>query len=361
MLNYSVYLLTFKAIEKCLEAQMPFACYALPGESEVHFYADDSQWHSDFQLSRDDVDGFEGFLISTYGIDDNKQFFGVSPRLSASDVLSRDITKPKAAISSPSWHDTDYSQYIADVEDISGNLSGEGEKAVYARQKVVESRESITAIAFRYFSAHPDCFRFYYYTPLTGTWFGASPELLLDFNKVSGELKTMALAGTRPALDKTPWSRKNCLEHDIVVKSICEVFRSLHSDAVCGDTASLQFSAVEHLFTPISAHITRPLSEVICKLSPTPALCGWPTDKAHAMIISHEKFPRLCYGGSVGVCSKGKALLYVNLRSVEACSAGKSFFRVIAGGGITIYSDADEEWNETENKMKSLIDIITPV
>lgn len=352
---------TTEAIEACIKGAIPFACYMRPHETSARFLADNSPEATDSTpLSVDDIDTFEGFLISTFGVGDAKTFYGIRPRLTEQQVLSLSVSEKSISSKRNDTQDTPKDQYLADVEDIIRSLSGDGEKAVYARQKTLKSDMAPTIVADTYFAEHPGCFRFLYYTPATGLWLGASPELLVDVNYQENRLSTMALAGTRAFEDEAVWSPKNQLEHNIVVDFISNSLTQAGSNATICQSRTCRFGAVEHLATPIEASPAVPLSVLINTLSPTPALCGWPTDKAASLISSHEHFDRLCYGGTIGECTSAGALIYVNLRSVEITTGTPNEYRLIAGGGITVNSDPEDEWMETVNKMKSLTDIIAP-
>lgn len=68
-------------------------------------------------------------------------------------------------------------------------------KCVLAKVSVREAHIDIESTFDALCRAHTDAFVFCFHTPQTGTWIGASPELLLS--KKNGELKTMSLTGTR--------------------------------------------------------------------------------------------------------------------------------------------------------------------
>lgn len=347
-----------EAIGVCIRGAVPFACYVRPNETSVHFLADDS--YDGTPLAVDSIDRFEGFLISTFGVGDKKAYYGVRPRRTADQVIASSFPERGIGRQHKSLPDTSKSQYLKDVASIINALSGDYEKAVYARQKTLTSDLAPATAADIYFEEHPGCFRFLYYTPATGIWMGASPELLVEVNYQENRMSTMALAGTRSVEDRSEWSLKNRLEHDIVVNFIRDALTQVGSNPTVHQTGSCRFGVVEHLSTPIDASPAVSLSALIRKLSPTPALCGWPTDKAASLISSHEQFDRLCYGGTIGECTSRGALIYVNLRSVEIMPGTPNEYRLIAGGGITANSDPEEEWTETVNKMKSLTDIIAP-
>lgn len=351
---------TVEAIRACIKGAVPFVCFMRPEASEARFYADDSeQALVGEKLSVDNIDSFEGFLISTYGLGNVKSFYGIRPRLTAEDIISASYPEKLPTRPDTLSDDIGKADYLSAVAAIIGSLSGDDEKAVYARQLTLTSDVDPLLVTDRYFGKHPHCFRFLYYTPATGMWLGASPELLVKLDRSANKLWTMALAGTRAFGEKSEWTLKNKLEHNIVIDYIRDTLSSLGVNPAVADTYACRFGSVEHLCTPIEGTPAVPLSTLICHLSPTPALCGWPVRKAAQLISAHEPFTRHCYAGTVGECSAEESLIYVNLRSVEIIIGTPCQYRMIAGGGITVNSDPEEEWAETENKMKSLTDIIS--
>lgn len=351
---------TADAIDHCIEAGIPFACFMYPESNEWHFMAESPDTYESRRITADDADTFEGFLITTFALGRNKHFFGIRPELTAAETLTFDRTdRLPHTLAAPV--STSRQQYLKDVADIISRLDGESEKAVYARQMVLVSDARVSSISGEYFMAHPGCFRFIYYTPATGAWLGASPELLALIDKGSARLSTTALAGTRPADTTAPWSRKNILEQQIVAEAIVDVLKPLCDSVTLGKISTRRFGNIEHLATDINAEGCCSIPEIICSLSPTPALCGHPTQKAYSLITGHECFKRGCYGGSVGVCSATDAHIYVNLRSLEIMprQEGGHTYRIIAGGGITSHSDPQDEWEETVSKMESISKIIS--
>ncbi|MDE6026945.1 MAG: chorismate-binding protein, partial [Muribaculaceae bacterium] len=67
-------------------------------------------------------------------------------------------------------------------------------------------------------TSFPDAMVFCFFTPQSGLWIGASPELLLQ--KSDDSLFTMALAGTRLADTQKAWDEKNIEEQKMVANYI---------------------------------------------------------------------------------------------------------------------------------------------
>lgn len=243
-------------------------------------------------------------------------------------------------------------------------LSGIEGKIIATRVEVASTTRTPSAIYRVLTQAYPDATVFLFSTPRTGTWIGASPELLLS--AASGLLSTVALAGTREATPAgcTPaaWDDKNRIEQQIVTDFITDSLRAagLHPEA--GHPYTRRAGRVEHICTEISAPFSSPgqeshssdISPLIQLLSPTPALSGYPRHEAVEFITGHESTPRYCYGGTVGYIAPGDTRIYVNLRSGRFFDSGRRI-ALYAGGGITRHSIPSDEWEETCRKLTTLL------
>lgn len=204
--------------------------------------------------------------------------------------------------------------------------------------------------------AFPDAFVFMFFTPQSGCWIGASPELLLAAEE--GTLSTCALAGTRPAGTSGDWDEKNLNEQKIVRNFISDIFVKWNMIPAVSPLSSRRAGNVEHLFSYFTHPASREFREdpvsFLSDLSPTPALCGFPRGFSMTLIEDTEIAPRGFYGGFAGwIENIDNFRLYVNLRSVKFNQEGWNMF---AGGGITKDSDPEEEWIETERKSKGILE-----
>lgn len=211
-------------------------------------------------------------------------------------------------------------------------------------------------MARKYFKAFPMMFCFMFYHPRTGYWMSASPELLAEFDGNKGA--TRALAGTRKVSDKAVWNRKNIEEHDMVVRDIRQRIRDLGSDWACitKDSHNLRYGNIEHLCTPMEiayhGENDADISSVIEALNPTPAIGGYPRSEALADIADIEPIQRKFYGGVIA----DKSLAYIILRCVHF---DHRHWCVYTGSGITGLSTPENEWTETEDKAKPLINLLS--
>lgn len=251
---------------------------------------------------------------------------------------------------------TSLNQYLSEIQAIKAALKEIGSGKVVAARLIVEDRKIDPAASFaRLCHEYPTAFVFCFATPYTGCWIGASPELLLESNK--GTLSTMALAGTMPADSWENWDIKNIEEQRMVTNFIMDALAVNDLKPNIDDTFEKYAGPVKHICTTISAQtgnefdVAR-LNQLLRTLSPTPALCGLPRDLALRVISENEFFNRECYGGFCGPYHGPEDFnFFVNLRSARVEENRVAMF---AGGGITLLSDPDKEWEETNLKAQTM-------
>lgn len=261
----------------------------------------------------------------------------------------------------------------------------------YPHCKIVAARISKTSfvgklsILFsRLCEAYPHACVFLFSSEISGTWIGASPELVV---KTEGnKLFSLALAGTRKRFLATEdvsthnlsyghsqkpssetqlrWDAKNIEEQQIVTDFIVNTLRKVGCSHIHIDGPhSREAGPIEHLATDISADFPADsisAIKILQQLVPTPALSGFPRAKSIEAISANENFKRDFYGGVIGyIDSKGDITSYANLRSGRIQTDKKDIY-LYAGGGITIDSNPESEWTETEHKLSTLLKIIKP-
>lgn len=235
---------------------------------------------------------------------------------------------------------------------------GQFRKVVLSSQLnvAVEGLEG-TDIVRRLAQAHPDSFSWTLRHPSIGTWFGSSPEPLIE--GAWPNFRTACLAGTRmthmgEATD--PWTHKEEDEQAMVTEGALKALGDSGCTAVReGNRQTIQYGPIEHLRTWIEFQATRPIPEVIRALHPTPAVGGMPRNEALAFIAENEEHDRAYYTGWVGLEEGGNLAYYVNLRCARLM---EGVLTAYAGGGITEASHPDAEWDETRNKLRAVLDPI---
>lgn len=358
--------ITREAVSSCLHDRVPFVLYSMPGEDECHFYASILPFGE--QSSRAfRGDGKDCFFINFFD-NDEPYTAGVRFDLSAEEFMKVKNTtiypdQPPAEIR-PRVSPTLRASYHDAFARVIPRLKAEGGKVVLSRHRSILTYKFPQQVAEEFFSLTDSTFRYLCYTPETGVWLGSTPELLLESDGEKGEVRTMALAGTRPADDDTPWDGKNIYEQSIVTEFIAETLKAEGLQVETGELCERPFLNIKHLCTMITARGVTDVPALMSELSPTPAVAGYPRDRAIDEINAFETHRRHCYGGYVGIRTGGDYHAYVNLRCcfmAPVAFAGEYFgwlCNLYAGGGIVAGSNEEDEWNETGAKTRGLARIL---
>ena len=236
--------------------------------------------------------------------------------------------------------------------------------------KVVSSREveftsetpyNVASILANLVDNNPNCFIFGYEKD-GRTFVGASPEILVRHR--GSEILSYALAGTAPKDGPNAWTKeqlltnkKNLVEHNIVRNRIVNTMRQITPDITVGETGIMELSYLYHLRTIITAKdSTKSLVEWAKLLHPTPALGGEPREKALALLQEYESHERGMYAAPFGFMKDmGDGIVVVAIRSALIMD---NVLYAYAGCGVVADSDADEEYAETNNKMRTILDAL---
>lgn len=264
-------------------------------------------------------------------------------------------------------------QYLHKIEQILNSIhSNQVNKVVLSRTININfDRLTESSLLFNNLSSnYHNAFVYLINIPGIGCWLGATPELLLSAKNesISSNLtgnsfliQTMALAGTRPAGTSGKWDQKDIdeqkwvskyIEQKLIISGCNKIFKS--GPYTCPAVN------VEHLRTDFSGiiDISR-IDELLNELHPTPAVCGWPKNKALELIYEIEEHERLYYSGFLGpIDPKHYISVFVNLRCMEI-HHNEAYLYV--GGGVTIDSNPEHEWNETLIKSRTLLSEIEKI
>jgi menaquinone-specific isochorismate synthase len=246
-------------------------------------------------------------------------------------------------------------------------VNGELKKIVLSREKefLLSDSPNFSLVIENLKSRFPNCFIF-----LTKSgdhsFFGASPESFIKSN--NDELVFEAVAGTVPRgnhIDEEISFEKRLkldpklkLEHEIVRDYIFNKIHELSSPIKISETSFVRkLDNIQHLVTKISIPLKNKteLFKYINELYPTPAVCGFPKDAALEMIIELELHERGLYSGLLGWFDLDlNGELVVGIRSALS---HKNKIIAFAGGGILPDSNAEEEFLETELKLKPILSL----
>ena len=201
--------------------------------------------------------------------------------------------------------------------------------------------------AFVYAISSPDC----------GTWIGAGPELLLS--KHENRLSTVSLAGTIPNNDTSQWSDKEIDEQELVTNYIENTLIQHQADNIeYSEPVTINAGQVKHLCTNFNFELKQTNGNYIgllYELHPTPAVCGMPKEKAYQLILETEKHKRQYYSGFLGPVNNGDFEFYVNIRCLQLYASQSVLY---IGGGLTLGSKAENEWQETQLKAQTLLSVL---
>ncbi len=242
--------------------------------------------------------------------------------------------------------------------------SGYAQKLVPTRCKRVPLAPDADPVALfeRLDSAYPDAFVSLVSTPQTGTWIGATPELLVEVDK-DNIFRTVALAGTKPYHDgmninEVAWTQKEIEEQALVERYIIGCFKKIRVREYDEfGPRTVRAGNLLHLRSDFSVdqkEVRYPdLATVMLRLMhPTSAVCGTPGDLAMEFLRTKEGYDRRFYSGYLGPVNIDQETgLYVNLRCMKWLGTEALLF---AGAGVTAASDPEQEWQETRFKMDTL-------
>lgn len=236
-------------------------------------------------------------------------------------------------------------------------------KLVLSR-KIMRNRKNDFSPVYAFIHAckkYPTAFVYLFHSPVSGTWLGSTPEILLT--KEGAKWHTMALAGTqkinpKDAPDRLPvWDNKNQIEQQYVSDFIRNqlTISGIHWEEKGPYT--VQAGNVLHLLTDFYFPLPQnQLFKVIRQLYPSPAICGMPQEKAYRFILENEGYERSYYSGLVGCLDmNGQTSLYVNLRCMHI---GLEKLSLYAGGGLLPTSKITTEWKETDDKLQTMLAMI---
>ncbi|MGQ3132003.1 MAG: chorismate-binding protein [Flavobacteriales bacterium] len=340
--------------ESILREDQAFAVYRLPGTDmlQVTLLASDATAAPPADAASFAVGRFDCFTQS------EPCFF----RIQASHSVSPEAFRPEqslAGLGIGQYEGTDYDKalFCANVNlAVQAMEQGEFQKVVLSRPKWkagVSAKQTGTLLR-ELCAAYPLSFVCLFHHPQLGCWITATPELLL--NRSGNTLQTVSLAGTRVSAEAAgAWGSKELAEQQWVTDYIQQVLEDNGVQELDRQgPETLKTGHIEHLRTRFSGRINNEhtFAEVLKALHPTPAVGGVPKERAAAFINMQEGYDRQLYSGFCGpVHVDGSASLFVQLRTARIYTNGTLYF---VGAGITAASQAEAEWEETENKYRIL-------
>ncbi|WP_018344967.1 chorismate-binding protein [Cytophaga aurantiaca] len=251
--------------------------------------------------------------------------------------------------------------YIAGVEAAKKVIiETELQKVVLARSKEQPiSLADLETVVLNLRKQYPLAYVAIFFHPETGLWISATPELLLATDS-DGTFKTVALAGTQKYNPDIPirdvsWTHKEIEEQALVGRYIINCFKTIRlREYIEEGPRTIQSGNLLHLKTVYTANTTEVNMQelgttMLQLLHPTSAVCGMPKKPATEFIEQYEHFDRNLFSGYSGPVNMDReTALYVTLRCAQIHSNSITLY---AGAGITAYSVAQKEFDETNLKM----------
>jgi len=351
-------------LQNSISEKKPFALYALPGEDMENLSLLIDK-HVDI-IRQDELANSEGFIFAPYHtgaqpiyLFSNRDKPNKMP--SEESVGKHSFFLKKVKRKTPTVSSRSHFKDIITTAQNKINLR-ELDKVVLSRPIIIENI-SLTAQLASLFSLlcdwYPTTLKYLVYTPCGQLWMGATPETLIEIN--NKEITSMSLSGTRKANENIEWTQKEIEEHEWVVSYIESALRESNcTNILKRKVKTIKAGPVEHLQTDFSAQLENSSRswDLIFRMHPTPAVCGFPLQNAKDFINQYENYDRSYYTGFLGPVSTTVKKLFVNLRCMQLFPDKLVLY---VGAGITADSKPELEWKETELKSKTLLHAIEKI
>ena len=346
----------FNKITEALKDKQPFTAYNNPNSLEVKGYFQKS---NDLYYSKNFTDS--GFIFAPFDDDNRSILFPLSESETYTTVindisLSNAKSKYEFILKSKNKRNTHLELVKKGIQYLE----------VTGTKKVVLSRKE--EIYFEHFNVletfkkllinYTNAMVYLWYHPKIGLWLGATPETLLKVD--NNTFSTMALAGTQlysGSLDVF-WPNKEKQEQQFVTDFLINELSNTSIIIDVSKPLTVKAGNLVHLCTKIEGRLSEQFSlyELIKLLHPTPAVCGLPKAEAKLFILENEGYDREFYTGFFGELNVNKtSSLYVNLRCMQVL---KNQLTLYIGGGITIDSNPEKEWEETLAKSEVMFRVL---
>lgn len=367
------YAALYKLQTVCLQQNIPFASYRLPLNREIITIV---QHHSmpERLKSLNDLHNKTGFVVAPFTESSVHGTFFLQPdcvffsndiadiyieKLSANDRFI-ELKKNKNTTKT-----TTPDEFIGNVNQaVSAMKANEFQKVVLSKVRVEQLPDGFQPEDFflKLCQKYPHAFVYMMQLPEVGCWMGATPEPLLTIE--NGRVKTVSLAGTQVATELETedyrWSSKEIEEQGIVTNFVEQTLCSLQvSNITKTGPENYRAANLIHLKTAFEfpqTDVENRFSDLLKALHPTPSVGGLPKNEARDFILANEQHDRSYYTGFFGpVNINEKSAIFVNLRCLQLFDNN---FVLYSGAGITSSSVAEREWEETDNKMLTLMNVM---
>jgi len=356
-----------------LKQNIPFASYRLPLEKEIITLVQHHSLPEKFD-SFQRIDKNVGFVVSPFNqsakhgsvfLKPDCVFFSdkiedIYIQKLAENNRFVELSKAKNSLST-----TRSTEFISNVNKAMDAMNaGEFHKVVLSKIRLEQLPDDFQPEAFflKLCEKYPHAMIYLLQLPEVGCWMGATPEPLLTVEE--NIVKTVSLAGTQLAtnddIESYQWTAKELDEQGIVTGFVEKTLQSLGiKDYSKTGPMNYQAANLIHLKTAFEfpeTSLENHLGDFLKALHPTPSVGGLPKTEARNFILENEQHDRSYYTGFLGpVNINDKTDIFVNLRCLQLF---EKQFVLYSGAGITASSIAEREWEETDNKMMTMMNVM---
>ena len=197
-----------------------------------------------------------------------------------------------------------------------------------------------------------------------------SPELFINFEK-NRKIITRPIKGTMPRYSNPEQDEqaKQTLIHsqkdqaeNVMIVDLLRNDLSVYAEIGSVKTPKLfeieSFNQVHHMVSEVSATLKESINpfEMLMSALPGGSITGAPKIRAMQIIDELEGAPRGAYCGSLGYFNfDGTGCWNILIRSIQKYQDDLSIW---AGGGITIASNCDAEYQECFDKVAAMLDLL---
>ncbi|NAS30086.1 isochorismate synthase [Flavobacteriaceae bacterium R38] len=356
MLSLEVF---YKNIEEQLQKKLPFVVYSKPNENQVSAILQSNNTLNESKDFRE-----TGFVFAPFDDGDTV----LIPKDSFLKTLLTSETESLTVETDFISDKTDEQQHKELIKKGINSIKKEQfEKVVLSRVERIKNHDIDVIEKYQgLVSIYPSAFSYLWYHPKVGLWLGATPETLLEVKE--DEFYTMALAGTKLFQNDSEivWGEKEIAEQQIVTDTIVSSLNNIEEiqNLNISSRKTVKAGSLLHLKTDIKGKIgTASIKEIVSALHPTPAVCGFPREEARSFILENENYNRSYYTGFLGELNMTSesssqerfSSLYVNLRCMQV---EETCISIYTGGGITLDSHPEAEWQEVLNKTRTMKKVI---
>lgn len=371
-MNVSLTNSLYKLQKICFAGDIPFVSYCLPNTRDIITLIQYKSLPVKLK-SIEEINKREGFVIAPFYENRKNPLYFLEPDISVcgfdidNSVIEQlnGISFKGAVKTLPDYYVADKNEFTDQVNQIVQTIkSGPIDKVVLSRIQLIDNDNNTEALEIFYAlcQKYPRAFKYIFNVPGAGCWLGATPEPLLEIH--DNVVQTVSLAGTQNLngipVENVKWNKKEQEEQKFVTDFIEDhlvkfgITNYEKQGPISQPAANLVH--LKSVFSFDSSVLNGKIGELISVLHPTPSVCGLPRRKSFEYIKKLEHHNREYYTGFLGpVNIDSSTHVYVNLRCMKML---QSKFALFIGAGITSGSDPESEWDETNQKMMTMLNVI---